>query len=736
MTRRALRRDRRSRSPAPLLAACVLVALLPATSDGASGGREAPGTLHGRVTSADDGAPVEGATVLLETTPLAAVTGPEGEYRFESLPPGRYRLRVVAFGYREERRHAVEVPAGGSRRVDVALEPAAVEVPGVVVTASRSRARPGESPASVSVVTERELEARNVLTPEDALRFAPGVAFNRGQIDVRGAVGVTRGLGSRVLVLVDGHRMLGGITGDADFGTLPVRDVERIEVVKGPASALYGTNALGGVVNLITSPVPREPRTEARGHLGAYDLPAGVDFTDEALTFEGVELQHGRRIGRLGVRVYGARHTTDGFHENGRTTRWLFRSKLVHPAGGRRPWRANVIYEREERQEFFGGRSADHLFEIAPRLRGDRVETDKAALGIRGVVAASPGVVAEVGPYLYYAGVRNHLTDNDDFHRSVRAGATFQLSLAPWRGHAVTVGGEAAVTSASTDFLVRNPVLWDLALYVQDEARIAPGVRATGGVRLDIHDPVGAPGEFAASPKVGVVAELARGVGLRASVGRGYRAPSAVERFVSTEISGFRVAPNPLLEGETAWATEVGLTAELGGRVWVDAAYFRSAYDGLIEPAGTLVDRMTILTFQNVEDATIEGVDVTVKSSLVPGRLGVDAGYVHLATEEERTGRPLPYRSRHQITATARGEVAGVAWGLDFRYRTAPRRVLLFPLDERDDIALVDLRLSREIGSWGIRAKVSNVLQHRYVDIQERHPGPPRSVLLSVVSEL
>ena len=108
---------------------------------------------------------------------------------------------------------------------------------------------------------------------DEALPFAQGVTFNAGQMDIRGSTGIARGVGSRVLMLLDGHRMLGGVSSAIDFGVLPILDVERIEIVKGPHSTLWGTNAMGGVVNVITRPLVVEAESVVRGYYGVFDTP-------------------------------------------------------------------------------------------------------------------------------------------------------------------------------------------------------------------------------------------------------------------------------------------------------------------------------------------------------------------------------------------------------------------------------------------------------------------------------
>jgi outer membrane cobalamin receptor len=137
-----------------------------------------------------------------------------------------------------------------------------------------------------------------------------------------------------------------------------------------------------------------------------------------------------------------------------------------------------------------------------------------------------------------------------------------------------------------------------------------------------------------------------------------------------------------------------------------------------------------VFQFQNVSRATIRGLDLGVRSSLLPGRIDLDASYLFLDTEDQATGRALPYRSRHNVTATL-NLLRGLA-GIDLRWRSRVDEVLAYPLDPRGDITVVDLRLAYRLLGTILQAKVSNLFQNVYPDVQERVPGAPRSLSLTL----
>lgn len=119
----------------------------------------------------------------------------------------------------------------------------------MVVTATRTMKELKEVPSSVSVITAKEIEEKNVTSVQEALQHLPGVYMSQaaqGGIQLRGFSS------SDVLVLVDGVQMNDTYEGDVNFNMIPVENIERIEVLRGAASSIYGGHAVGGVINIIT----------------------------------------------------------------------------------------------------------------------------------------------------------------------------------------------------------------------------------------------------------------------------------------------------------------------------------------------------------------------------------------------------------------------------------------------------------------------------------------------------
>lgn len=708
-----------------LLCGCLAAGAGPADAQAPPG--SGAGAVHGVVRDSLSDSAVAGAHVLLAGTPLAAATDQRGEFRLVGLTRGTYTLRVLAIGFAPFVLEGVAVRADTTIEVAVVLARVALQLPGIEVTASGAARSLSEAPVSVSVMEAGDLFKYSPVQLPDVLPYLAGVVMNHGQLDIRGSTGNAGGLGSRVLMLLDGHPVLTGDGGEIDFEVLPMMDLERAEVVKGSQSALYGSGAMGGVVNLITSSIDERPRTDVRVHYGAYDLPKAFRFDSRRLDYGGIDLQHSRELGSVGVRLALGRETSDGYQQNGNFSRWLFRGKLSSMPGSAHPWDAYAVWSSITSGQFSSWLSPTqpYLVDTVNSAPGDWNRVNNLLVGGSFVALAGSRALLKIEPSVTHTEVRDHMKQSRNWHRATRAGTNVQLAFNPGTAHAVTAGVDVAGTAVNSSYYGAK-VIADAAPYAQEELALTPSLSLTGGVRLDYHHADGGRAETALNPKLAGAYAPAGPLAVRASVGRGYRAPSAIEQFLSTTQQGVRVIPNPSLHGETAWSGELGATASLG-RLWLDATVFNSWYRGLIGPAFAPGPGLAV-SFQNVDRAWVRGVDATTKLGVTRG-LDLNVNYLWLDTRNSTTGFPLPYRSRHNVTGSV--DLLGGAAGVDVRYRSRPDQVLEYPADPRTGITVVDLRCGFRLAKTAMQVKVANLLQARYVDIQERNQGAPRSLLVT-----
>lgn len=702
--------------------------LLVASTVAAQGGTA---TLNGAVRDAKTGAPVEGASVQVRGTLLTTVTNGEGQFTIAGVPTSPHTIRVIAIGYAADSLPGLVLQAGETRTLALTLHRTPLDLQEIVVTASRLSERRAETPASVAVLPFSEILSRNVSTINRALEFVPGVTFNGpDQMDIRGSTGFARGVGSRVLMLLDGHPAISADGGEINFRALPVIDLARTEVVKGAYSALYGSNALGGVVNLITTPVDDRPTTAARAHFDAYDIPSDYQWSNGLLNSQGLELQHSRKLGPMGARAFVGYQGTDGYTQNGQNHIWMARVKFQALPTATHQWDAFALYTNEKSQEFLIWRADSLPFEVSPQFLGDYAREQVFLSGATVAAIATAKTLLKLSPFLTWNSSQNEFTANQDHHSAIKPGINAALTRSLSARNSLTVGTDAAYTWVSSNF-IGTPQIVDAAVFVQDEARLGANLKGEVGFRADFHDASTAQAEFVVSPKIGASLRLSSSITMRSSIGAGYRAPSAIEQFVNTFQFGFQVLPNPTLQGERSWSAEIGTSAVFWNRLQVDAAVFGSRYSNLIGPAAIPGSSPLTFQFQNIANARVLGLDVGANATINARWLNLAATFLYLDSKDLDTGQPLPYRSQVNITGTVT-TLQGHA-GIDVHYRTAVEEVLAYPLDARQNILVFDLRLDYRLVGVLWQLKVSNLFNTFYTNVLERNPGAPRMIGLTAV---
>jgi len=689
------------------------------------------GTISGAIRDAETGVPVEGASVQVRGTLLSTVTNGQGQFTLAGVPTTPHTIRYIAIGYAADSLTGITLNPGETRTLDLTMHRTPLDLQEIIVTASRLSERRAETPASVAVLPFSEVLARNVTTINRALEFVPGVTFNGpDQMDIRGSTGFARGVGSRVLMLLDGHPALSADGGEINFRALPVIDLARTEVVKGAYSALYGSNALGGVVNLITTPVADRPTTAARAHFDAYDVPSDYRWSGGLLNSQGLELQHARRIGPMGARAFVGYQGTDGYTQNGQNHIWMARVKLQALPRATHQWDAFALYTNEKSQEFLTWRADSLPFEVSPQFLGDYARDQVFLSGATVAAIATAKTLLKISPFMTWNSSQNQFTANQDHHSAIKPGINAALTRSLSASNSLTMGTDAAYTWVSSNF-IGTPQIVDAAVFVQDEARLGGNVKGEAGFRADYHDATTAQSEFVISPKIGASLRLSNSVTMRSSIGAGYRAPSAIEQFVNTFQFGFQVIPNPALQGERSWSAEIGTSAVLWNRLQVDAAIFGSRYTNLIGPGAIPGSSPLTFQFQNIANARVLGLDLGANATVNARWLNLAATFLYLDSKDLDTGQPLPYRSQFNVTGTVT-TLQGHA-GVDVHYRTAVEEVLAYPLDPRQNILVFDLRLDYRLVGVLWQLKVSNLFNTFYTDVLERNPGAPRMIGLTAV---
>jgi outer membrane receptor for ferrienterochelin and colicins len=700
------------------------------------------GALRGVLREAGTGIPLPGANVLLQGTLLGMATDPQGRFHFEAVPPGTYTLSCSMVGYGREEVAGLVVDAGDTLELAVELTPVAIQTAPVVVTASRREQAIQESPVSIAVLDAAGLEFRNAQTLDQGLRYIPGVNITESQVNIRGSSGYSRGAGSRVLMLVDGIPMMTGDTGEINFEVVPTGEVDRIEVVKVASSALYGSSALGGVINILTRPIPKAPRTTARIFGGAYAGPSHPEWTwsDKTRTQGGFSFSHSRRIGELAFRAFASGLTDDGYRQNDDRRRLNAALKVRYDFSSFSSLTATLNYMDQKRGSFLYWKDQANALLPPDEQLGQRIHSTRFyASAVYDRVLSGSLVMSIKGLWFRNRFQSNISEGGGDLSLSNVVHAGIQTIWTPGKMHIVTAGVDGNLDRVDADlFGVRSGA--GIAAYAQDEVRLAEALRLTLGARFDYQDLDSLAAASQLNPKAALVFTPAKGTTLRASLGRGFRTPTVAEAFTSTVAAGILIVPNPALVPERSLAAEMGVNQVLGDVALIDAALFQTDFTNLIEAGFNDIGQGQ---FQNVTDARIRGAELAVSLSLLRRLLFLSVGYTYVDPKDLTTGEVLKYRPRHLVYVTAAVTVGEFEFGADYRHLSRVEAIdeefvtlgIIKDGGTRVPVNVVDLRARWSPGIAGLPisllVNVNNVLQYNYIELIG-NLGPPRTVLVTL----
>ena len=723
----------------------ILVLLFLACFPGPAWG--AGGSVVGRVQARDSGEPLAGVTIMVQGTVRGTTTNLKGDFRLTNLPAGLHTLVFSMVGYHREIITDVSVEEGTEKPLTVALTPTPIQTEQVVVTASKRQQSLEEVPVSIAVVDATALSERNSITFDDALRYIPGVNLTGGQVNIRGSSGYSRGAGSRVLLLLDGVPFLAGDSGELDYEAIPSGQVERIEVVKGASSALYGSNALGGVINVITKSIPETPETIMRTYGGFYNEPSFSQWrwSDHRRYMHGVSISHARASGDLGMVLFASRQRDEGYRQNDARTRYniYLKAKEDFSAASSLTLTFGLLYQYGG--QFLYWRNLDSAL-IPPSLQQtDNIKSIRYyASGLYNTVLSDNALLTVKGIWFHtdwgFEAI-HQIGRNESLADALEAEGTLNIVLD--ENHTLTAGLAARADIVGAEFF-GNHVGYGGALFGQDEWKLADDLNLTLGARIDyqalgLSEPSGQ-----LNPKAAIAYTPFEGTALRASVGRGFRMPTVAEAFLTGEVSGLTALPNTGLRPERSVSYEVGVAQSLGDWAKLDLAAFRTDFDDLIE-AGLLVSSSNLpyIQWRNVTEARVQGFETTFSLALFGGGLCLDAGYTYVSPEDLTADDFLKYRPRHILSTGLRAHAGWIMAGMDYRYVSRVDRVdvelvevgIVPDGDERVAISVADARLGVDLGivhlPVSLTLNVNNIFQHNYVELIG-NLMPPRTYVLTL----
>ena len=515
------------------------------------------GIIKGTVS--ESGGPIPYATIQVKNTDIALTTDIDGNYSLQ-IAAREHILIVSAVGFKTIEQHVI-VSEGETIVQDITLGSSILQLDQVVVTASRTKQNRKEAPVIVTVTNSAVLQKTQSISLSEGLNFQPGLRMetncqNCGFSQVR-----MNGLdGAYSQILLDSRPVFSALNGIYGLDQIPANMIERIEVVRGGGSALYGSNAIAGTVNVITKD-PVENNFEVNTHLGLIDGTT----PDKALTLNGTVLNEDLS---LGMQVYGMIRdrnpfdaNKDGFTEITRMENRTFGFKAFY----RNYNRSKLTLDFHSIDEF--RRGGDQLgLQPFEALTTEQIRSKMTGGGLT-YEFASESLNDKYTVYVntqqsenenFYGGRADDEFGNIDYAESIKGFGNTKVDTyvtgaqISHTQEEFVLGGHGTLT-AGTEFKHEqmadskpgynafvNQNLNILGIYAQEEWQATKRLKILAGLRADFHN--AADEDMVINPRLNVLYNITKDLQWRTSYAKGFRAPQVFSEDIHARIAAGEVS--------------------------------------------------------------------------------------------------------------------------------------------------------------------------------------------------
>lgn len=708
--------------------------------------------VYGLVTDAQTHDRLLGVSVQIKGSLRGAATDVHGRFHIHLPSPGRWVLRASSIGYKPLERE-LTVASGDSLELQLTLEPDLLQADEVLVTAEARETTARLSTTKVEVVSQQQITQRSPGSLDKVLDAVPGLEVHRtggavvSNVSIRGSSDMLGGgVGNRTLLLVDGKPAIISDTDGASWWLYPEEIIDRVEVVKGAYSALYGSNAMGGVVNLITRTPGFREFTRIRATSGFYERPpAWMRYTDRLTNLGSLSFSHSNTVGRLGYFASATRRSSDGYRESSGYENTVLFTKLKYDYSPQR------------------GLTFSSLFLAGENEYPHPWVTTLEPLHVREIYTNDIQRKRTFANDLVYRRLENHhssytlrLFYNRDLTRSLlnptsdpRAGevpvgfetrsisqkfGVLEQSTRLWRWNNTLVFGFETVwdqvDGQPLDYLYGLQQAWSGAGFFQNEW--APGKwRATVGARYDYRHVVGQRTTQQVSPKFGLAYDVRQNLVLRGSVGHAFRNPSIAEMFLK-KVGGqdYEFDPNPQLDPETVDFGEVGFNLKLGEYAVLDGAAFYYDYRDIIRWQTIAAGHYRT---QNLARAVIQGRELSLRT-VWPDGIRHTAAVTYLDTDINGQAS-LTYVPKFRWHYAVDYAWKQLELNVTMRHVTSTDTVIFYQNDAPSHVTLLDARLAFRFRQSTRLGFILENATNEFYEEMERYRMPPRTYRMELVYE-
>ena len=574
---------------------------------------------------------------------------------------GAHEMVFKFIGYKEEKINFT-LSAGESKQIEIEMSEAAELIETVVVSAGKFEQRIEETTVSIEVIKPNLISNKNTTNIQTAIDQVPGVNITDGQANIRGGSGWSYGAGTRVQVLVDDMPLISGDAGQAQWNLISTENINQVEVIKGATSALYGSSALNGVINIRTAYPTDKPETKINFHNGIYANAERKSLnwwgSDKRKVY-GMDFLHKQKIGNLDLVLGGFLLEDQGYRYKEVTSRQRVNF--------------NTRYRNPKVEGLSYGLNANFLFnETASALIWESYES--AYIPLDSSVTKTSGDVYNIDPFITYVNPKSGdkhrlktrymrvINDNetkddpdgqDNQSTTYYAEYQYQKNLESlginWTSGLMNEYVDAvAELFNGTNYRLNNAVFTQLDKKLGKRINISLGARYEQFMlkTSELYEISGdSINSFKAAKPVfraGINYQLAEGTFLRSSWGQGYRFPSIAELFIETEVtSGIYVYQNPELKPESGWSSELAIKQGFKIGNWggyLDIAGFIMEYENMMEFSFGQWQQTTAnslgIGFKsiNIGDTRISGIEFSLSAGGKVGKneLTLFGGYTYI----------------------------------------------------------------------------------------------------------
>lgn len=644
--------------------------------------------LFGDVKSKVSGEHISYANITVKGTYLGTAADGSGHFKLANLPLGKTVVIAHAIGYKSQELEVL-MEKGKAVNIFFELDEDVLELENVVVTGTRTQHYVKDVPVRTEVITMREIENKNASTLYEALEGTPGVRVESQCQYCNFTMVRMQGLGAEhTQVLINGQPMYSGLAGVYGLQQLGTSDVDRIEVVKGAGSALYGSSAVAGAINIITQEPSMVPSTSVDLQFGSYGTnrfnvsssmrnEAGTiglnlfaqRLTEDALdeTGEGTTEDEVKQKDGISDRV-ATNLTNAGFHLYINDAFWEHDKLIV---------RGKSVFEKRQ-----GGTMTDDYFKNPLTDGTESIATDRyeAELSYK----MQPGLDSELNFSLAYVNhqrdatndsylgdymethedavpdlrdMRPYLADENSYTATVTLGKSIHSHnlLLGVQGYydALEESGMYVVVDSESGYFgqsyrsVSDKSAKEIGAFLQDEWVVNGVLTVVPGIRMDYHKSseeykanrqvfanAGFPKtdfeETSVNPRLAIKYALTEKVALRANVGTGFRAPYGFSEDLHLCSGSPRVWKSSDLNPETS--TSYNLSADYyGSKIRLSANLFRTDLKdkiGFIDADDAVAALGYDYQWMNIDNAFVQGVELSLMASLAKNLdLGCDFTY-------------------------------------------------------------------------------------------------------------